>query len=439
MAITIIATNNTGSSINLDDLGVSLSSSEVRNLTNTFDSVELVESIDLNINVASGDIGINDGIIDLSISDALAHINIESEYQDLEQDSDIGGVISTDLVVVDLYRSTQYQMTSSWEDVIFDVLELENDNTVLEWDTSNTSRVLVKESGLYEISCGFFPRANSPNFINSYYRVRKNDNTVIGHEANLNTYAAEIQQFAGLKPVELSGGEFLTLQTRTDSGDDIDILTSCFYVKKLEGVKGDDGAPGGTTITVQDNDTTITTNTDTINFEGDSVSVVDEGNNKSTVIINDSSHVFKYVNIYDSDGNVDINVDTPTAYPFNEQTIRDVDAFDHSTLVNNTRLSVSNSGWYKLSYQLNYDGGSARRNIRGAARVNGTTYIEQSIASSYTRNNTDDYGTTSCQNLLIHLNSSDYIELMFNREGSSGTTTSFANQCWLQLEFCRGD
>ncbi len=443
MAITIIVTNNLGSSINLDDLGVSLSTSEIRNLTDTFDITELVESTDLYANVASGALGVNDGSVDLSINDGLAHINIESEYQDLEQDSSIGGgTVPTDLAYVYVGTTTQFQLNPSWTDTEYTTLGVENDNSVLEWDTINKDRVLIKENGLYEIFCGFFPRTNSPSFVDSYYRIRSNDNTVLGQEYILNTYVSEVQNISISESFELMAGDFISVQTRTNAGDNIDIMSCSLSIKKLEGIKGDDGAPGGTTIEIQDNGTTVTTNTDSINFVGDSVTVTDSGNNTATVTINDSSHVFKYANIHNTNGNININVTPPVAYPWNSQTIRDVDTFDHSIIVRNTRLYVLKSGWYKVSYLINYDnGGNSRVNIRCAIRKNGddALYIPQTITASYIRNNTDDYMSNALPAVLVHLNANDYIELMHNREGSSTTTTTYADQCWLQMEFCRED
>ena len=56
---------------------------------------------------------------------------------------------------------------------------------------------------------------------------------------------------------------------------------------KLQGATGEKGDTGaGSNIVIQENDSTIGTVTDTLNFEGSGVSsVVDEGGNKTTVTI----------------------------------------------------------------------------------------------------------------------------------------------------------
>ncbi len=438
MTITIIATNNTGSLINLDDIGVSLSSSEVRNLTNTFDTVELVESNDLYNNVASGDIGINDGIVDLSISDALAHINIESEYQDLEQDSDIG-IDAMDLSVLGISNPTTWSIPNTYTDIPYPDTDIESNNDVIEHDGVNNDRVLIKEDGIYNITLSHSIRSNSGS-PNSYFRTRKNDTDVIITERVMNTYGNEIHEHTDNITCNLLQGDFISSQSYVNPGDNISILYTNMKITKLEGIKGDDGAPGGTTVTVQYNDSDITTNTDTINFEGNSVSIVPESSNKATVIINDASHVSKYIQVSDSIGNINLNISTPGVYPFNQQDIRDVDTFDHSTVTNNSRLTTLKNGWFKISYQITYDStSSSRKNIKTQLRKNGTTLLSRTVATSYTRNTTDDYGSNSLPGVLIHLTSGDYIELMFNREGSSGAVNSYNEQCWLQIEFCRED
>ena len=440
MAITIIATNNTAGIITLDDLGIELSSSESRNLSDTFDTDEIIHSNDLKNNVISGDIGINDGIDDLSIQNALYHLNIESEYQDLEQDESISGIVLEDTPAIKVINPSPVTFENTFTNIDWSVLKFSNNTDVLEWDISNPDRILIKEDGLYNIEFSLYLRISAgANFAYTYCRVVKNDIDVVSYETFLNTYVNEVQQLMNSGYVELQSGDYITLQGQGTAGTTNEALVSYLNIAKMQGVKGDDGAPGGTTVNIQENDTTIVSNVDTINFEGDSVNVIDEGSNKVTINVTDSSHIFKYINIYNSNGNINLNNSTsPSPYPFNTQTIRDVDTFDHSIITNNTRVNVLKNGWYKVSYQINYDNGLYRRNILTFIRINGVTTIEQSYSASYTRNSTNEHGTNSLPPLLIQLNAGDYIELMYRREGTTGSVTSKAG-CWLQLEFCRED
>ncbi len=84
MTTNIIAKNNTGGAINLQDLGIEIPGSGQRTLTTIFTKIEISTSTDLSDQVISGDITINNGTNDLSIINGLAHINFETEYEDVD-------------------------------------------------------------------------------------------------------------------------------------------------------------------------------------------------------------------------------------------------------------------------------------------------------------------------------------------------------------------
>jgi hypothetical protein len=98
---TIIAKNNTGSDIFLEDLGVTIPASSNRTLTDTIEVERITESDDLKTKVTSGDITINDGINDLSISDGLLHIKFETEYEDESTKSGTWTVDSTSPIAIE--------------------------------------------------------------------------------------------------------------------------------------------------------------------------------------------------------------------------------------------------------------------------------------------------------------------------------------------------
>jgi len=84
MATIIIAKNNTGGAIFIQDLGIEVPGSGNRTLTSTFTKTEISTSSDLYNEVSTGNITINDGITDLSISNGLKHINFETQYEDVD-------------------------------------------------------------------------------------------------------------------------------------------------------------------------------------------------------------------------------------------------------------------------------------------------------------------------------------------------------------------
>jgi hypothetical protein len=80
---TIIAKNNTGSNIFIEDLGVTVPASSSINLTEIFDIIRVLQSDNLKTEVNDEDITINDGTYDLPTIEGLKHITIQTEYEDI--------------------------------------------------------------------------------------------------------------------------------------------------------------------------------------------------------------------------------------------------------------------------------------------------------------------------------------------------------------------
>jgi len=98
-------------------------------------------------------------------------------------------------------------------------------------------------------------------------------------------------------PIKLNSGQKIKLQVSHEDAnpttfDSTFIGTESYlWGVKLQGATGEKGDTGaGSNIVIQENDSTIGTVTDTLNFEGSGISsVVDEGGNKTTVTINGGS------------------------------------------------------------------------------------------------------------------------------------------------------
>jgi len=437
MPITVIATNNTSNTISIDDLGISINSSESITLTDYFEYIELTESNDLYNSVQSGDIGINDGTSDLNIQQALQHLSFESEYQDIIQDSSIVGTVAMDLACVDISNTNQFSVNSSWTDTVFPNTDLENDPNTIQHDTIQQSRILIKEDGIYNISAIYTARNNTNWIGKCYYRVIKNSSYVISQERYQNLYKSEIHCFAENITRHLSQGDYVTCQVKTDSGTSVDIITCSFKITKQEGVQGEQGLPGGTTVDIKKDGNIISSNVDSINFEGN-VSAVDDGNSQCTVTILSPDSAFRYINVYDSTGHVNINSNTAFSFDWNSQYIRDTDTFDHSTITNPSRIYFNKDGLFKISYNVLYENQSnTRKNIKCYIRLNSNDVVNRTSTASYVRSYTDKYGSNSLAPVLCYFNSGDYIELMYHREGSSGSVSTIPNECWLQVEFVR--
>lgn len=246
MAATIIARNVSGSSITLEDLGLSLDPSEERDLSELFEFPVIAGAEILQASVASGDIVINDGVEDLSISDGLKHINWQTEYEDAEQDetSGGGGVVRVDLPAVSVNKHISFPLQELvWADITWDTLSFQNVPDSIEWDTSNPDRILIKEDGFYNIST-YMEVVSTQSTRYSYVRTRRNDTQVIqGSEFTANTARDEVHTVGGTFPVELLAGDFISVQMQSGSTP-VDLLAGNFYVNKMEGAKGDQGDQG---------------------------------------------------------------------------------------------------------------------------------------------------------------------------------------------------
>ena len=432
----VIAHNNTGSSINIDDLGIILSPSEIRNLTDVFDFIELTESEDLRNYINDGTITINDGTTDLNIQDSLNHIYVESEYLDGLQDAQMP-LIS--LPAVDVANTTTISVNTTWTDIPFPTTDLQNNVQVIEHNVSDNSKIDIKEDGIYRITVNYSIRNNGDgsNDDFTYYRII-NSGADISGERSVRTWTGEILSVSDNIVRALNANDIISTQARINNGSGSDILYTRMNIVKLEGLKGEQGPAGGTTVQIQHENSPISSNVDKLNFAGN-LTVTDNGSGKSTIYVPTPVLTNKFINVFDSAGGININILTDTAYNWDSQLVRDVDTFDHSTNTNKSKVYVKKDGMYKLSYCVSYDGtNSYRRNIKIYLKLNGTTIIKGTSTGSYVRNNYDDYGSNTLPAVLAFLTNGDYIELMYHREGSGGSALTYADQCWLQMEFIRG-
>ena len=436
MAIVVIAKNNTASDIEIKDLGITIPASNQLNLTDLFDYIEIVESDELKTYVNNAEITINDGDQDLNVQDGLMHIQIQSVYEDSLEDGGQPDQVYHDAPAIHVSLSINRALTNNYADLYFENKELENNSDIIEQDPNNSDRILIKESGLYLVH--FRAEVQTTDETDySYFRLRRNDTDVLHiNEFLSRTYQNEVQNVVFLLPVSLNLNDFITVQGRKGPNTDDNLLSGDFSVIKMSGIQGEAGPPGGTTVDIQKDDTTIVTNCDILNFEG-SVAVSDNGNNKSTITIIDEKYVPKIIQLVDSSGNLNVNVNTAVRIPFDTEYFKDVDVFDHSVVSNTSRVYVQKNGLYFCTFTLNVKNNSYnRKTIKAFLRKNAFNNLDISTAYSYTRNTTDDKLSVE-KSFYITLNTNDFIELFVNREGSSGTAITIAGESILSLELKR--
>lgn len=432
MPITVIVKNNTGNPVNIDDLGVSLSASEIRTLSDFFDYNDLMESEDLISFVNDGTLTINDSTSDLSIADALDYLQVEV------LPSEGTGEVATDLAYSGAVRSTTLALTDTYSTINYESLEYNSDTSVVEWPLSQPDRILIKEDGLYEIKSSYFMRCNTQYLANSYYRIIKNGSDVLNTEIRVYTYYTEIQQAVLCMTVPLSAGDYISSQAREESGTSVDLIGSRFSATKLEGIQGPAGAPGGTTIDVRDDGTLITSSTATLNFRGDGVVVSDAGSNQVNIDINTSAFEPKYIQVRDTTGGQDMNTTNDVPINWNVQDIRDTDTFNWSSTSDPNNIYILKDGWYEVSYSISYDSNdSSRKNVLTYLVINDTTILNQTYAYSYVRNSTNDNGTNGIGGVLIQISAGDYVELKGVLAGDSGGAITIAGTSWLKMKLIR--
>ena len=181
----------------------------------------------------------------------------------------VSGAAASALPAVQARRTTNLVLTTSFADATMDTTDEETNSAVLEHDSVNTDRILIKETGLYlvsySISVDLFNAANSISS-NVNGQVRKNDTTVLpGSEYRKGdhwSFSTSISEDAHLGPAflaSLTAGDFLTPQFKfSDDTGTLTIEKLHMMVVKLQGTKGDQGIAGsGTSITVKEDGTNV--------------------------------------------------------------------------------------------------------------------------------------------------------------------------------------
>ena len=126
--------------------------------------------------------------------------------------------------------------------------------------------------------------------------------------------------------------------------------------------------------------------------------------------------------------NQDITSDTYTALDFNTEGVKDSE-FTHSTSTNPSRITVNETGRYRISGFISIEGTTANYRYTGeiVVRVNGSTLSSRSITSGYIRANTGSNESALNVYDVLDLTSGDYVEVLVRRISSTvgdGVTTS---------------
>lgn len=138
---------------------------------------------------------------------------------------------------------------TTWQDVPFENIALENNTDVIQQDPANDDRIILKETGLY--LCQYSTNVDD----NLLGRIRINDVTIPIQSYGAYGSTIDAADIAGLLTqtftFEATAGDFITLQQRAESTFENTIakngVTSTLTVVRMagaKGAKGDQGDPG---------------------------------------------------------------------------------------------------------------------------------------------------------------------------------------------------
>jgi hypothetical protein len=135
-----------------------------------------------------------------------------------------------------------------------------------------------------------------------------------------------------------------------------------------------------------------------------------------------------------------LNATSWTPVQWNNETVKD-GIYTHSNTTNSSRIEVSTTGLYRVSYAVTTENQNAnRKNILSRLRLNGSTMQVPGGVTAYSRNTTDSYATNSCPPVLISMTSGDYIEVVARGVPGASTGNALTVQtdgCWIEMEFIR--
>jgi len=168
----------------------------------------------------------------------------------------------TTLAVVQARRSTSYTLTTGYVDITFDLTDEETDNSVIEHNDTNTERIDIKEDGTYLISYDFDIDASTTIWDTTFTeaQIKKNGAAALpGSWSRTTTYNDDSidgsplfhDHLSNSLIATMSNGDYITLQLKYSNDVADTAANGTLKVIKLNGIKGDQGLPGGGYIDVE--------------------------------------------------------------------------------------------------------------------------------------------------------------------------------------------
>jgi len=267
------------------------------------------------------------------------------------------------LAAVQARGTSNITLTTTFQYISFDTLDVSTDTSVLELDNLVDSRINIKETGVYLINYSSSVRSsgNSRDVISKV--VANGTNDLNGSYVLQNLYQDETHSQASMFIVSLTTGDFIELAISCGSTP-VDCLSDQFLsIVKLTGAQGPPGADGtngsGSTLIIKEEGTNlVNTPHSAINFIGENVTAQDVGG-----------------------GVVDITINIPTSLSFGTWYAWGGDASLSSTnstsYIEKASLSVVGipTGYYRLGWYFEWRRKDTRSDFEARVTIDDTDTV----------------------------------------------------------------
>lgn len=243
--------------------------------------------------------------------------------QSLEGTGDIVISANVEALPICVLTSTNNSLSASQSTpaVLVWNVETEKDTGFTHSNTTNNSRIEVDADGTYQIQANvrMFSSGQRVQFVGRYLIDGVIQSMPLGSSYIRNSGSSSDFWTCIINPpaVKLTAGQYIEVQIQVEAQNTTSLTgtfqgaDSTFSIVKLQGVRGETGATGaGANIIVQDNDVTVGTNTNTLNFEGNAT-LTDDGGGKTTVTIDGGQTWYKQKEVNTTGGTVNAVFGSP--------------------------------------------------------------------------------------------------------------------------------
>jgi len=307
--------------------------------------------------------------------------------------------------------------------VVWNLTHTQNNSAILEHDTTNTERILIKETGLHILAFSIsFDADAGEEQISAQIVV--DDTTVVPGSFRLASEDDEINDLSNTFTAVLTAGTYVTLQAMANGTGNTLHNSTNFMVTRASGPTGATGPTGaGSNVIVQDGGTpAANTPHSTLNFAG-GLTATDAGAGVVNVVAPAKEILSRH------NGSITQTFTSLTTLNFGTVFLTDDAAYTHAVVVGGSEITINKASRYELTYDVSFQNGTNNRtSSRTEFQLNGV-FIPGTYGRGYHRNNSNGPDTASAT-LILNLSIGDVI-----RVRASGTLSlvSLADSCRLNI------